>query len=210
MAGVSDPTPTGFAGLDASPARSGKVFVIGTAVFLTVFLILILTLGRNFQDAAGLNARGFDVPTAPVTAVLTLDGVEVGTATWDAEGVCAEITDATGTTFRTCAVPDPLRPIWAIDAPDDADPGYILVATPAVASIGGLTTAGEGLNALTQGRELPAAWAVIPLPPGAVVAELVAYNTESSDLGNALCGDEEAPTDGPARLGGGCLVPQQD
>ncbi len=212
MGTVSDsPDSTGFPGLDTTPPRSGKIFVIGTAVFLVLFLAFILTVGRSFQDAAGLNDRGFDAPAAPVQAALTLDGVRVGTATWDAEGVCAEVEDPSGTTFRTCAVPDPLRPIWAIDAPDDADPAYVLVATPpAVVSIAGLTTAGEGLNALTQARELPAAWALIPLPDGAVVDELVAYNTESSDMGNVLCGVEDAPTGGPDRLAGGCLVPRQD
>ncbi len=211
---MSDPTPQGseFAGLQTAPERSGKVFVIGTGVFLAVFLVLILTVGRSAQDNLGLNVgRSFDAPPAPVSVPLTLDGVEVGVATWDAEGICAEVTDRTGTTFRTCATPDPLRPIWALDAPDEADPGYILVATPQEGvSVAGITTAGEGLNALVQARELPAAWALVPLPEGATLYELVVYNTESSDLGNALCGVEDAPTDGSDRLNGGCLVPEQD
>ncbi len=211
---VSEPSPSDqdFAGLQATPQRSGKVFVIGTGVFLAVLLILILTVGRSAQDNLGLNdGLGFDVPTSPVSVPLTLDGVEVGMATWDAEGICAEVTDRTGTTFRTCATPDPLRPIWALDAPDEADPGYVLVATPPeAASVAGITTAGEGLNALVQARELRAAWALVPLPEGAVLSELVIYNTESSDLGNALCGVEDAPTNGSDRLDGGCLIPEQD
>lgn len=214
---MSDPTSqqpqSEHPGIDSTPYRSGRGFVIGTGVFLAVFLVFILFVSPRLQDDLGLNdGLSFDAPTdGPVEVPLTLDGVEIGRAVWDADGVCAEVTDSTGTTFRTCATPDPLRPVWAIDAPDESDPAYVIVATPPeAASVAGLTTAGEGLNALTEARELPAAWAVIPLPEGAVVSELVAYNVESSDLGNVQCGVEEAPTDGPDRLAGGCLVPQQD
>lgn len=196
-----------------TPTRSGTTFVVGAGVFLVIFAVFVLVISPRLQDNLGLNAgvQTFPTPSAPVEVPLTLDGREVGRAVWDAEGVCAEVTDDTGTTYRTCAEPDPLRPIWAIDAPDEASPGYAIVATPpVVANVAGRTTDGESLDALTQARELPAAWALVPLPDGAAVEELVAFNTENSDLGNVLCGGEDAPTDGPDRLAGGCVVPQQD
>jgi hypothetical protein len=143
---------------------------------------------------------------------LELDGEQIGLAVWDAEGVCAEITDRGGSTFRTCAIPDPLKPIWAIDAPDEADPAYVLVAGPPLATeMRVVTTDGQTIPGATQGgTDLPAGWAVIPLPDDAVVAEIVAVNAESSDLGNAVCDDHDAPTDGPDRMQGGCFVPRQD
>lgn len=195
------------------PRRSGTFFVVASGVFLLTFLVFLLVVSPRLQDGLGLNdGLGFDPPPdGPVVAPLTLDGVEVGQAVYDSDGVCAEITDSNGTIFRTCATPDPLRPIWAIDAPDEADPAYVIVASPPqAASVGGTTTTGEGLNGLTQARELPAAWTLLPLPDGAVVSELIVFNTGSSDLGDALCGVEDAPTGGPDRLAGGCLVPQQD
>lgn len=187
--------------------------MIATFVFLVVFLVLVLVVSPRLQDRMGLTAdgRAFPPPSTAVEVPLTLDGIEVGVATYDAAGVCAEITDGIGTTFRTCATPDPLRPIWAVDAPDEADPGYLIVATPPeIASVAGTTTDGEGLDGLTQARELPAAWTLIPLQPGAAVRQLVAQNTEGSDVGTAECGSDEAPTDGPERLSGGCFVERQD
>ncbi len=187
--------------------------MVAAGAFLLVFLVVILTISPRLQDDLGLNAGlGFDPPPdGPVTSPLLLAGAEVGQATWSRDGVCAEVTDSEGSIYRTCATPDPLRPIWGIDAPDDADPAYVIVASPPeVATVGGTTTTGEGLNGLTQARELPAAWTLIPLPENAVVSEVIAFDTGGSDLGNALCGDEEAPTGGPDRLQGGCLVPQQD
>ena len=199
--------------LSGPPRRSGTFFVIASGAFLLIFLVFILVVSPRLQDSLGLNeGLGFDAPAAgPVVVPLLLDGVEVGQAVWDADGVCAEITDSNGSTFRTCATPDPLRPIWAIDAPDEADPAYLLVASPqAASSITGVTTAGDSLNGLTQARELPAAWTLMALPDDGVVSELIVLNTESSDLGDALCGDPEAPVGGPDRLAGGCLIPQQD
>lgn len=214
MGHVTDADPTLEPDLvDDGPRRSGTTFVIATGVFLVVFLILILVVGPRLQDQMGLSegARDFEAPPAPVTATLTLDGAQVGVATWNAEGVCAEVTDRTGTTFRTCATPDPLRPIWAIDAPDEADPPYVIVASPpAVASLAGRTADGEALNGLTQARELPAAWTLIPLPDGAQVSTLVAFNSENSEMGDVVCGTEESSTDGPERLVGGCYVERQD
>jgi hypothetical protein len=197
---------------DLPPTRSGTSFVVAGIVFLAVLLAVLIVVTPRLQDNLGLN-EGLELPPpdAPVEVPLTLDGARVGVAVWDAEGVCAEVTDDLGTTFRTCARPDPLRPIWAIDAPDEADPAYVILATPpAVTSVGGRTTAGESLDALVQARELPAAWALIPLPDGAVVEEVVAFGTGGTDLGNVECGGEDAPTGGPERLAGGCVVPQQD
>lgn len=196
------------------PTRSGSSFVLWTGVFLVLFLVFILVVSPRLQDQLGMTEGTRDLPTPsgdPVVVALTLDGREVGTATWDAEGVCAEITDDAGQTFRTCARPESLRPIWAIDAPDDADPGYVIVASPQeVASVGGLTAAGDPINGLTQARELPAGWTLIPLEEGESVARLVAFDVEGDELGDALCGTEDAPTDGPDRLSGGCEVPRQD
>lgn len=213
MARVTTPTPpSDHADPSIAPARSGKAFVIGTGVFLVLFLGFLLFVSPVLQDRLGLSgSREFPVPDAPVSVPLTLGGQEVGVAVWDDAGVCAEITDSAGTTFRTCADPDPLRPIWAIDAPDEAADGYLLVATPpAVIDVAGSTTDGETLAGLTQARELPAAWALIPLPDGAVVDELKAFNSSNSDVGGAQCGVPDAPTDGSDRLNGGCLVPQED
>jgi hypothetical protein len=87
----------------------------------------------------------------------------------------------------------------------------VLVAGPRqVASIRGLTTAGDSLDGLAQARELPAAWTIIPLDEGEAVAELVAYDTGGGEMGDAQCGTDDAPTDGPERLAGGCIVPRQD
>ncbi len=193
--------------------RSGTFFVIVSGVFLLLFAVFLWVVSPRLQDQLGLNEGvvGFDPPSAPVQVPLTLDGDQVGVAEWNAEGVCAEMTDSTGTIFRTCAEPDPLKPIWAIDAPDQANPPYLLVATAKeAASVAGTTQDGEGLNGLTQARELPAAWAIIPLSEGSVVARLIAQNNEGADMGEAVCGVEDAPTDGPARLAGGCLVPRED
>lgn len=212
MEAVSDTSPTPDPATNKG-TRSGTTFVIATGVFLVVFLVLILVVSPRLQDRLGLRpgAQPFETPGESVQVELTLEGRAVGTATWDAEGVCAEVTDETGTTFRTCATPDSLRPIWAIDAPDDADPAYVIVASPPeVSRIVGVTTDGEGLDGLTQSRELPAAWTLIRLQPGAAVRELVAFNTEDADLGNAECGVEDAPSDGPDRLSGGCIVERQD
>ena len=96
-------------------------------------------------------------------------------------------------------------------APDEAEPGYLLVATPPdVVNIEGRTTAGETFGALTQARELPAAWAIVPLPDGAVVDTIVAFGVTNSDLGDAQCGVEDGGSSTSVRLGGGCVVPQQD
>lgn len=220
---MSDPTdgddaatpaaPPATAGQPVGRTRSGTSFVVAAGVFAAVFVVVLLVITPRLQDNLGLNSSGqsFEVPDAPVEAALTLDGVEVGRAVWDAAGVCAEVTDTSGTTYQTCAVPDPLRPFWAIDAPDSADPAYVIVATPPeVVDVRGRTTDGEPLTALTQARELQAAWALIPLPPGATLDQLVAFDADSSDLGDVVCGGEDAPTGGPDRLAGGCIVPQQD
>lgn len=213
MARVTSSTPpSDHADPVGAPERSGRTFVIISVVFLALFLGFLLLVSPVLQDRLGLSGdRGFPVPDAPVEVPLTLGGQEVGVAIWDDAGVCAEITDSAGTTFRTCAVPDPLRPIWAIDAPDEAADGYLLVATPpAVIDVAGSTTDGETLAGLTQARELPAAWALIPLPDGAVVDQLTAFNSSNSDVGGAQCGVPEAPTGGSDRLNGGCVVPQED
>ena len=213
MGSVSDTTDGNPAAPQTGRTRSGTSFVVATGVFVVVFVVFLLVVSPRLQDNLGLNSgsQSFPDPDAPVEVPLTMDGETVGTAVWDAEGVCAEVTDATGTTYRTCATPDPLRPIWAIDAPDEADPGYVIVGTPPeVMEVRGLTTAGEPLAALTQARELKAAWAIIPLPPGAAVEELVAFNTSGAELGNVECGGEDAPQGGADRLSGGCIVPQQD
>lgn len=191
--------------------------VVVSLAFLVVLGVVLLVVSPRLQANLGLNEpRPFPTPAEPVTTTLQAPDGLVATATWDAEGVCAEVTDASDTTFRTCADPDSLRPIWAIDAPDAADPAYLLVGTPPdVASIEGTTTDGEVLAALTQ-RELPAAWAIVPLPRGAVVERLVALDLQGSDLGDAECGTPLAGEDraevaaGPDRLGGGCTVPRQD
>jgi hypothetical protein len=219
MGGVTDLPPSDPADVpvrDPNPIaepRSGSTFVVLTGVFLALFLVAILVVGPQLQDRMGLSegARTFEPPAEVMTVPLEMgDGVS-GVATWDADGVCAEVTDAEGTTYRTCAEPDPLRPIWAIDAPDDAVPGYVLVASPPeIANIGGVTTDGESLSGLTQARELPAAWTLIPLEDGAAVRLLVAYNTSSSDVGNAVCGTEESPGGGSERLSGGCFIERQD
>lgn len=196
-----------------SRPRSGTFFVLATGVFLVIFAVFLWVVSPRLQAQLGLNEGeiGFDPPPTPTQVPLRLDDRQVGAATWDASGVCAEITDDTGTVYRTCARPDPLKPIWAIDAPDQADPPYVIVAThPAAATITGSTIDGEGLDGLTQARELPAAWALIPLPEGAVVQRIVARDVEGGELGDAECGVDEAPTDGPERLAGGCLVPRQD
>lgn len=196
-----------------SRMRSGTFFVIASGVLLLLFAVFLWVVSPRLQDQLGLNEGvvGFDPPPAPVQVPLTLNGEEVGVAEWDAEGVCAEITDSTGTIFRTCARPDSLKPIWAIDAPDQADPPYLLVATPRdAASMTAVTQDGETLEGLTQARELEAAWVVLPLTEGAVVDRIVVYNIEGADLGEAECGVPDAPTDGPAHLAGGCFVPRQD
>ncbi|CAN5513312.1 hypothetical protein BH23ACT9_BH23ACT9_13210 [soil metagenome] len=205
---------------EASP-NSGRNFVIGTGVVAALFLLFLLVVSPRLQDQLGLTegARTFPAPDAVVEMPLTLDGQAVGTAVWDATGVCAEITDATGTSFRTCAVPDPLRPIWAIDAPDEADPGFLIVGgPPEVAKVAVVTTDGERLTAEAQVRDMPASWTLIPLPAGSAVRDLIAFNEENSDLGNAECAPTGAvgqyvdalPSDGPDRLSGGCMVPRQD
>ncbi len=191
---------------------SGRTFVVMSMVFLLVLLVVLLVVSPRLQDQLGMGgSRGFSAPENPVEVTLELGGEVVGVAVWDAGGVCAEVEDGTGTTYRTCAEPDPLKPIWAIDAPDDADPGYLLVATPPdVVNIEGRTTAGETFGMLTQARELPAAWAIVPLPDGAVVDTMTAFGVTNSDLGNAECGVDTGATGGAERLGGGCVVPQQD
>lgn len=209
---TTPPSPSDHADPVGTPERSGRAFVVISITFLAAFLIVLLFFSPVLQDRLGLNGDlPFPVPDAPVEVPLSLGGETVGVAIWDDAGVCAEVTDSAGTTFRTCASPDPLRPFWAIDAPDGSAEGYLLVATPpSVIDVAGTTTDGESLAGLTQARELPAAWAVIPLPDGAVVDELTAFSTGNTDVGNALCGAPEAPTDGSDRLNGGCLVPQQD
>lgn len=191
--------------------RDGRWFVGISLAFLGLFLAFLLFISPRLQDSLGLNGpRPFPEPPEP-TDVELVAGAVGGVAVWDDGGVCAEVEGADGQVFRTCAVPDPLRPIWAIDAPDDADPAFLLVATPPdVASIEGRTTDGEVFSAMTQARELPAAWALVPLPEGAVVDTMTAFNVEGSDLGGAECGVEDAPTGGPDRLQGGCLVPEED
>lgn len=213
MGRVSHPDPAVPPGVDDAPSHSGTRFVIGVGIVLVLLLAVLLVISPRLQNRLGLTGdpRTFPTPEEVVEVPLTLQGREVGVAIHDARGVCAEITDSADETFRTCAVPDPLRPIWAIDAPETADPPYVIVAgPPAVASVAGITTDGRSLSGLTQARELPAAWTLIPLPPGAAVSELVAYNAENSDLGNAECDTEEAPTDGSERLAGGCIIPRQD
>ncbi|MGI9015872.1 MAG: hypothetical protein ACR2HR_02005 [Euzebya sp.] len=201
---------------DAPPSsnRSGTFFVMVSAAFLVTFLLFILFVSPRLQDRLGLNEGVVPFPSPPATVVvpLELDDMQVGVAVWDQEGVCAEITDQSGTTFRTCAVPDPLRAIWAIDAPDEAEPAYLLVATPPEATtVRGTSRDGETFEASTQtGEDLPAAWALMRLPAGAVVSEIHAFNAEQADLGGAMCGVEDAPTDGSRRLQGGCLVPRED
>jgi len=198
--------------LDEPRGRDGRWFVAISMGFLVLFVLFLVFVSPRLQDSLGLNQPlPFNQPDATTTVPLLLGEVEVGEVVWDASGVCAEVTDPGGAVFRTCAVPDPLRPIWAIDAPDEATDPFLLVATPPdVASIEGRTTDGETFAALTQVRELPAAWAIVPLPEGAVVDEMTAFNVEASDVGGAQCGVEDAPTGGPERLAGGCLVPQED
>ncbi len=198
--------------VDDTRTTSGRTFVVVSMVFLLVLLVVLLVVSPRLQDQLGMGGtRGFSAPENPVEVTLELNGEAVGTAIWDAGGICAEIMDATGTTYRTCAEPDPLKPIWAIDAPDEAEPGYLLVATPPdVVNIEGRTTAGETFGALTQARELPAAWAIVPLPDGAVVDTIVAFGVTNSDLGDAQCGVEDGGSSTSVRLGGGCVVPQQD
>jgi hypothetical protein len=206
---VSDPTARP---LDSVRTRSGTSFVVAAVVVVVVVAVFILQVSPRLQEDLGLTGvQAFPVPDEPREVPLTLDGREVGVAVHDASGVCAEVTDRAGTTFRTCAEPDPLRPFWAIDAPDEADPAYVIVAGPPdVASVTGTTAAGEALDGLTQARELPAAWTLIPLPDGAVVDRLLALDVDGRELGDLSCGVEDAPTGGPERLAGGCLIPLQD
>ncbi|HUG84776.1 MAG TPA: hypothetical protein VMM13_09440 [Euzebya sp.] len=211
MGGVRNPPSVPSDPVDTRP-RSGTAFVIATGVFLVVFLVFLVVVSPRLQNQLGLtgDARAIAPPAETTEVPLTLDGREVGVAIWDAQGVCAEIHDASGTIARTCAQPDPLRPIWALDAPDEADPPYVIVGgPPAVASVAGITTDGQSLSGLTQARELPVAWTLISLPPGAAVAELIAYNSENADLGNADC-SLEVGAEGPQRLNGGCVIPRQD
>lgn len=193
--------------------RDGRVFVVASALFLVLLAAFLLVVSPRLQDGLGLNGPlPFDEPPSTQVVALGTAGAPLeASATWDADGVCAEVVDQTGTAFRTCAVPDPLRPIWAIDAPEEASAPYLLIATPPeVASVEGRLTSGETFAALVEARELPAAWALIPLPEGGVVEDIVALGTNGDDVGGAQCGVEDAPTGGSALLQGGCLVPQED
>ena len=208
---VDQPQPPSDAGPGRGPrTTSGTSFVLAAGLFVLIFVSFTLVVSPRLQRQLGLSdARGFDAPPSTQTVPLTLDGEVVGEAIWDAEGICAEIT--AGGTYRVCADPGPLRPVWAIDAPDDADPAYVVVATPAEGvEVRGTTDAGDVLEAEVQARDLEAGWALIPLPEGSAVSELVVYDGDDSDLGDVVCGTEESETGGSSRLQGGCYVEEQD
>lgn len=199
---------------DATPERrrSGTTFVLIALAGMAALLAFLLLVSPRLQARMGLgeDAVGFTPPSAPVSAPLTLDGDRVGEARWDDAGVCAEVTVGPEGTYRVCARPDPLRPIWAIDAPDEAAVPFLLLAVPPdVGTVSGTTTDGEIFTGVAQ-TDLPARWILIPLPEGAVVDRIEVTGTDTDDLGTARCGAIEAPPGGPDRLGGGCLLPSED
>ncbi|WP_370323743.1 hypothetical protein [Euzebya sp.] len=209
---MSEPTPRDPLAVE-SPSRNGTFFVVASGVFLVTFLVFILVVSPRLQDQLGLTEGAVDFPTPSVrTEVpLTAEGDEVGKAIWDAGGVCAEVIDSAGSIFRTCAEPDVLRGIWGIDAPDEATPAYVIVAAPPEAATVTITTTdGDEVEVATQARDLPAAWAIAPLPTGAVVAEVATFDDDGADMSVGECGVEDAPEGGPRRLAGGCLVPRED
>lgn len=197
--------------------RSGTMLVVIGLTICAGFVVFLVFISPTLQSRMGLgdDAVGFPVPDAPRSEALLLGDEVVGEATWDASGVCAEISpagrDAAGETFRLCADPEPLEPVWALDAPDEADPGYLLLAVaPDVGSIRGTTTDGEPLEGTTQ-TSLPAGWIVVALPDGAVVDRFDVFAAlDDDDLGTVDCTAADAPTDGPDRLAGGCLIPSEE
>ena len=91
--------------------RDGRWFVGISLAFLGLFLAFLLFISPRLQDSLGLNGpRPFPEPPEPTDVELVAGAAVGGVAVWDDGGVCAEVEGADGQVFRTCAVPDPLRP----------------------------------------------------------------------------------------------------
>lgn len=189
--------------------RSGRAFVVTAVVMATAFVAFLLLVTPALQDQLGIGPDGVPLatPGTPVRLPLAGGATWEGTVVWDASGLCAEVR-AAGTTTRSCASADPLRPLWGIQ-PVAADPPLVVVAAaPDVASVEVETVDGQRLSAQVQGPDegLPGGFAVLAVPAGAQVAALLALDAAGGELVRAPCGTGGS---GAALLGGGCTVPAE-
>ena len=124
MARTQSPRPGGL--------TSGHVVAVTAVLFIVGWLAFLLLASPRLQDQLGIGPSrpAFDPPPSPV-AVDIAEGPGPGeaweaTARWDPGGACADLVFASGPRTRTCAVPDPLQPIWAVEVPDGPVPVLVL------------------------------------------------------------------------------------
>lgn len=218
LAGVARfPVPHDRSASEDGPAergRSGRAFVVVALGFLALWLLFLLFGGPVLRDQLGIgrDAPEFPDPQAPTEVALdaAVDGAArdvAGVVRWDAEGVCLLLDAAGEGRTRSCAVADPLQPIWGIDLPDAGGDGPVLVVATApdvhevVARLG--DDAGE-VRAAPAPDDLPAAFAVLRLPADGVVDGITALDENGRELGIAVCG--RADGGAPGVLGGGCTI----
>ncbi len=193
---------------DGSRTRSGKAFVLGALALMAALVAVLVLVSPNLQNRMGIGPDpvGFPTPDEPVTQLLAGEDGWEAAATWDGAGACVVVTDTSGADFRTCADPDPLRPIWALDAPDADGPLLVVATTPQAAAVEVTTVGGARLDVTLQGTDpLPARFGVLRLPDAAdPVDEVLVTGAAGEELVVASCGLD---ADGPDLLGGGCEIP---
>lgn len=181
--------------------------------FLALWLLFLVFGSPLLRDRMGIGHEEptFPAPATPETVAIpaaTAGGAPyTGEARWDAEGVCLVLQFEGAPRTRSCAIADPLQPIWGIDlpqAPDGAHPLVVATAPDVVEVVASLERDDGDVRATPAGRELPAAFAVLDLPRGGVVDRITAYDGDGRELAVALCGRADGGVTGP--LGGGCSI----
>lgn len=202
MARTQSPRPGGL--------TSGHVVAVTAVLFIVGWLAFLLLASPRLQDQLGIGPSrpAFDPPPSPV-AVDIAEGPGPGeaweaTARWDPGGACADLVFASGPRTRTCAVPDPLQPIWAVEVPDGPVPVLVLATAQEVAVVEIRLVGGDILEREPVGVEegLPAGFAAVELPAGGRVEEIGALAASGAELAVATCGGDAGDP-----LGGGCAVP---
>ena len=183
---------------------SGRLVVTCFLLASALWVTFLLVGAPRVRDGLGIPGVALPTPSGPVEVVLEETDDYVATGRWDELGACLRLDFANGDVTRTCAAAEALRPLWGVDVPDGPIPLVVVATAPDVERITARLAAGTNVVVPTLGgsADLPAAFAIIPLPEGATIHELIA-SAGGNDLVTADCRNGIDP----ALPNGGCAVP---